>query len=217
LIPEKFWGELYYADRYKEFLDRDFPNKASEDVPNDQRIVMPCINPDNYISYVTGRFLGAYTLDGVRHVTLSNNSHIRYVTIKILDQKKIFGENRLDSNKDFPVFITEGPIDSFFLPNAVASADANLLGVAHYLRTKGYTDITLVYDNEPRNRHIVRMMEKTIESDFKIVIQPHGKTKDLNLMAMEGMPLEKILSYIQKHTYKGPVASLILSQWRRTT
>jgi hypothetical protein len=202
-IPEKYWSELYFAENYKDFLDRDFPGRASEEVLNDQRLVLPFINKDNYITYVTGRSLAAYS----KH-------DLRYITVKILEQKKVFGENRLVDNS--PVYVTEGPIDSLFLPNAVASGDANLFGVADYLHRKGHTDITLVYDNEPRNKPIVRQMEKAIDAGYKIVIQPHGVSKDLNLLATEGWSFEKIHSYIQKHTYQGPMASLTIAGWRRT-
>lgn len=202
-IPDRFWGELYFADSYKTFLDRDFPGRASEDVLNDQRIVLPFINPDNYITYTTGRSLAAY-----------GKHDIRYITVKILEHKKIFGENRLSENKNSPVYVTEGPIDSLFLPNAVASGDANLLGVAQYLRDKDYTNVISVYDCEPRNLAIIKQMEKTIDAGFSIVIQPYGNNKDLNMMAMEGWSDEKIYTYIAKHTYQGMNASLEFSRWR---
>ncbi len=51
----------------------------------------------------------------------------KYITIKFDESKqKIYGLDRLDLNK--PVMITEGPIDSLFLDNAIAlaGADANL-------------------------------------------------------------------------------------------
>lgn len=204
-IPERYWNELYFAENYKAFLDRDFTGRASEDVLNDQRIVFPFINREKLITYVTGRSLAAYS----KH-------DIRYITVKILEYKKIFGENRLDDNKNLPVYVTEGPIDSLFLPNAVASGDANLFGVANYLDDKGFTDIVLVYDNEPRNKSIVNQIERTIDAGYKVVLQPHGNSKDLNMLAQEGWTLEKIHSYIQQWTFQGPLASLTFSAWRRT-
>ena len=202
-IPEKYWSELYFAENYKEFLDRDFAKCASDDVPNDARIVLPMINADGYVAYVTGRSM--------------KRSGLRYITIKILEQKKIFGLNRLDKNLNYPVYVTEGPIDSLFLPNAVASADANLFGKANFLSNLGYTDVILLYDNEPRNWEIVNQMEKAIEAGYKVIIQPHSVSKDLNLMVTDdGWSLEDIQSYIEKHTYQGHKAALEFALWRRT-
>jgi hypothetical protein len=160
------------------------------------------INAENYITYVTGR-------------SMAVRGGIRYVTVKILEEKKVFGLNRLDQNKNRSVYITEGPFDSLFLSNAVASADANLIGVGHYLRDLGYTDITLVYDNEPRNGAIVVQMKKAIDEHFKVVIHEHSVSKDINQLVIDGWNLIDVEEYIIYRTFYGHKASLEHMLWKR--
>ena len=79
----------------------------------------------------------------------------KYITIKFDETKqKIYGLDRIDLNK--PVMITEGPIDSLFLDNAIALAGADADGGI----TIQHQQCTMIYDNEPRNEHIVNRMIK---------------------------------------------------------
>ena len=50
------------------------------------------------------------------------------------------------------VIVVEGPFDSMFLDNAIATADANL-SMTEYL---GKDNLILVFDNEPRNKFILK-------------------------------------------------------------
>jgi hypothetical protein len=199
-IPEEFWEELYFAQNYRSFLDLDFPKHGKEDVPDDARIVLPVSNDDNYISYVIGRAL--------------NKNAIRYVTIKLLDEKKIYGLNRF--NGDHPFYIVEGPIDSLFLPNCLASADANLIGVAEHMKKQGYSRSTLLFDNTPRNKVICQQMQLAIELGFRISILPHSdEGKDLNDLAVGGWTPKQIHDFIDGHSYHGNRALFELMNWRR--
>jgi len=59
--------------------------------------------------------------------------------------------NTVDSTKK--IYVTEGPIDSLFLANAVATADANLSNAGNYYDKE---NLVLVFDNEPRNNRIIK-------------------------------------------------------------
>ena len=76
---------------------------------------------------------------------------------------KIFGLNRVDFDKT--VYITEGPIDSFYIDNAIAMAGADVDW--ELLRGK---EVVFVYDNEQRNKEIINRMEKAIDKGYEIVI-----------------------------------------------
>lgn len=200
-IPEKFWDELYYAENYKAFLDKDFPEHGKEDIPDDARIVIPMFNHDNYISYVTGR-------------DLKKKSNMRYVTVKILEERKVFGLNRLSD--EAPCYVVEGPIDSFFLPNAVASADANLIGTADYIKTLGFDMVTLVFDNQPRNYELVVQIERAIDKGYKVTLLPYDENaKDLNEMVINGWSLIDVHNFVDQHTYQGHMAMLEFIKWRK--
>ena len=83
----------------------------------------------------------------------------------MLDESKtkIFGLNRVDFNKT--IYITEGPIDSFYIDNAIAMAGADVDW--DVIRNK---EVVFVYDNEQRNKEIINRMEKAIEKGYEIVI-----------------------------------------------
>ena len=52
--------------------------------------------------------------------------------------------------------ITEGPIDSLFLDNALALAGADaVVNIQH-------EQCTMIFDNEPRNKEIVNRMKKLL-------------------------------------------------------
>lgn len=200
-IPEIHWNEIYYTDKFYDFLNTDFPDhgKMPEEVPNDERIVLLYTDQDGYVTHVAGRALG--------------NSDLRYISIKVSDvDRKVFGAHRLDVRK--PAFVVEGQFDSFFVDNCVASGDASLLGIVDFFPD---VDWTLIYDNEPRNREICKHIEKAIDRGCKVVIFPSDlEWKDLNDMVQKGgMSLEDIRELIRNNTYKGAIAMLKFLRWKR--
>jgi hypothetical protein len=123
----------------------------------------------------------------------------------------IFGLNNVDKNQT--IYVTEGPIDSLFLPNSVAVGNANLKSVGDYLpKDKS----VLVYDNEPRNKEVVREIKTAIEAGFHVVIWPKDiSEKDINDMVLKAnMSAEEILNTINKNTFQGPKALLTFNIWK---
>jgi hypothetical protein len=123
------------------------------------------------------------------------NEQPKYITIK-LDEKKrrIYGLDKLDINKT--IYITEGPIDSLFLPNAIAVAGSDL-EVKTLKRNAVY-----VFDNEPRSVEIVYKMKKLITQDYKICIWPKSlKYKDINDMVIGGMTPAEVQGIIDSNTF----------------
>jgi transcription elongation factor Elf1 len=200
-IPIEFHNEFIYADNFKLWMDKNFPDHGKKNVPDDPRIVMFYTDIDGTITNVAGR-------------ALRDNS-IRYMTIKIRDDmKKIFGMHRL--NVDKTVYITEGQIDSLFFKNGVAAGDANLNGLGDYLQKVYSADVILIWDNTPRNRDVVRQMDIAVKEDFKVVMLPYDEdAKDINEMILGGMTQEEIKNLFDEHTYQGLRAKLKLKEWRR--
>lgn len=196
-IPEKFWNEIFFAPKFKDFLDQEFPDHGKDEIPNDDRIVLLYTNELGEVTNVAGRAL--------------SESKIRYVTIKVLDEKKLFGLHRI--RKESKVYILEGQFDSFFVENSVASGDSNLGGVASVLPE---LDVTLVYDNEPRNKDIVKQIEKSIDKGYSVCLFPDTvKGKDINEMIQNGLTSDEIKSIIDTNTFSGLSAKLKFTHWKR--
>ena len=144
-------------------------------------------------------------------------SKLRYITVKIdKDNHKVFGMDRVSvdmDDEDKMVYVTEGPIDSLFLDNAIATADANLRTAAKHIDK---SKLVLIYDNEPRNKDICRQMEQAIEEHFNIVIWPEMiQEKDINEMILSGFSPDEIQDIISKNTYQNLRAKIEFVNWKK--
>ena len=196
-IPEDFWNEILFVPQFREFLDKEFPNHGKDEVPNDDRVVLLYTNERGEITNVAGRAL--------------SDTKIRYVTVKVSDEKKVFGLHRV--RKETRIYVVEGQFDSYFLPNCVASGDSNLGGVAAIFPE---LDVVLVYDNEPRNKDIVKQIEKSIDSGHNVCLFPeHTRGKDINEMIQNGLTSDEIKGIIDNNTFSGLKAKLTFTHWKR--
>lgn len=194
-IPKSRWNDIYYTEAFKDFLDREFPDHGKENIPNDERIVLLYRDEGGNITNVAGRALG--------------KSKIRYITIKIAEGKKIYGLERI--NKENKVYVVEGQFDSMFLDNCIASGDSNLSAVSDYIGIA--SDIVLIWDNEPRNKEIVKTMESAIDAGHNVVIwQQQDGGKDINEMVLNGIDVQSI---VQQRTFCGATAKLEFIKWKR--
>jgi len=122
------------------------------------------------------------------------------------DEPKIYGLD--DINKELPVFVVEGPFDSTFLNNSVA-----LCGSDGDVRCLEGSNLIFVYDNEPRNREIVRRIEGCIGRKEKVVIWPSNIIeKDINDMVLAGHDVQNI---VESNTYSGLEAKLKFNDWKK--
>lgn len=200
LIPKDFWNKLYFTSHFKDFVDEIVPDHGKE-ISNDSRLVIPFYDSYGAVVAVSGRALegGAEAL--------------RYVTLRTIhtDIKLVYGLDRVDQSK--PVLVVEGPLDSLFLPNAVASGDSNLIQTARRLSA---ANITLIFDNEPRNKEIVEQMGQAIKRGFSVAIWPEWmKEKDINKMVESGYTQQNLMDIITQHTYKGLTALTHFTHWKK--
>jgi transcription elongation factor Elf1 len=194
-IPDKFLNQLYYCENFKKWTNEQ--KYTFESIDQDEpRIIIPLINNREIIGF-QGR-------------SLNKNSKIKYITI-ILDenQPKIYGLDNVDWNKT--VYITEGPIDSMFIDNAIAMVGADIDKM--FLISNFNVDFVIVYDNEKRNKQIVERMEKAIDLKLSIVIWPSNvNEKDINDMVLSGLDVNSML---KSNRYSGLEAKAKLISWKR--
>lgn len=189
-----------YAPEFYKFASKYNPDlgEYSKDEP---RLIIPFFDREGSVFAFQGR-------------DLSGKSNQKYVTIVINNKvPKIFGIDRCNFKKD--IVIVEGPIDSLFLKNSLASVNASLVSTANKL-TKSINSnlITLCFDNEARNATIVKMYEEAIKAKYKIVIWPKSVDgiKDINDLILKGYDPEKI---IKDNTYSGLSAQLEFQNWKK--
>jgi transcription elongation factor Elf1 len=195
-IPESFYSSLYYAEDYKAFVDSFGVEK--DIMQGDKRLVIPFYDKEGNITGFQGRALG--------------ESKIRYITIKLADDvPRIYGLDRVDETKR--IFVFEGPIDSMFIENSVAVASSALESAVEYLDK---SKIVLVFDNEPRNKEIMKLMEHAIDNHFNVVVWPEMiKEKDVNDMILEGFDNEELYDIMNKHTYVNLRAKMEFVNWKK--
>jgi len=196
-IPEAEWSELYYCADFNKFVNVDMGiDKKLHD--NDQRLVIPFYDAQDNLIAFQGRALG--------------DSKIRYITIKLdEDSHKMFGLNRI--NEEDPILVVEGPIDSMFLNNCIAISGSNL-EFANDLYDK--SKIVLVFDNEPRNKEILKLMEHAIDNHFSVCIWPEMIVeKDINDMILSGFTSGDIQDIIEKNTFVNLRAKMAWINWKQ--
>lgn len=198
LIPEKFWNKLYFAPKFKKFVNSVEP-KFEEPIQGEHpRMIIPFFNKHGKCFAFQGRSYG--------------DEQPKYYTIKVGENvEKIYGLDRVDYSKR--IYVVEGPIDSLFLPNAIAVSGASFdtPTIRQLL-----TNATIVMDNEPRNKDIVKQLEKYIELGYNVTMYPDTvEEKDINDMILNGRTQEEVLNLINTNTFSGMEAKLRFSEWRK--
>ena len=111
-------------------------------------------------------------------------------------------------NKREHVYIVEGPIDSLFLDNCIAVAGADVPSMD--------CDFTIIFDNEPRNRELLKQIKKNIDKGYNICIWPDSiKHKDINDMILGGYTKVQIQEIINDNTFHGAAAQLRFTKWKK--
>ena len=196
LIPEKCFRYLYLCKEFKKWTNSIIPSKFTlESLDYDApRLVIPFFDEKNNVIGYQGR-------------SFDPNERSKYITIKMKGiENLVYGQERLDITKK--VYCVEGPLDSLFLPNSLATAGLNFKGIK--------LSNIIVLDNERRNTQIVDALKKVISNGYSVCIWPDSvKQKDINEMIMEGMTIEQIVDIIDNNTYSGLQADFQLSQWKR--
>jgi len=198
-IPEDKWKLLYFAPKFKQFVNSVTPKFVEPIVDEHPRMIIPYFNSHGKVYAFQGRSYGS--------------EEPKYYTIKIDEtQEKIYGIDRLDYSKR--IYVVEGPIDSLFLPNSIAVSGSSF--DTPYIRGL-LTNATIVMDNEPRNKDIVKQLDKYINAGYSVCMFPESiQQKDINEMILHGeMNPDEIVELINTNTYNGMEAKLRFSTWRK--
>ena len=183
--------KFYYAEKFKEFSNSFKPTFANTDL-EESRIIIPLYYQKDLIGF-QGRALGPSTN--------------KYITVMLSDDvPKIYGLDTIDTTKT--VYVTEGPFDSTFIPNAIAmcGADADI-------SKWGINNPVWIYDNEPRNAEIHSRISKVIDKGERVVIWPSSiKEKDINDMVLSGLDVQSV---VESNTYSGLEAKLKFTTWKK--
>ena len=193
-IPSSQHYRLYYAPKFKTWINSIIPNKFENIGKDEPRLVIPFLDESGYVFGVSARGF--------------DPKGIRYITIMFKDVPKVFGLDTVNFDKTY--FVVEGAIDSLFLSNAVAmaGADGNVNGL------KRTENAIFVFDAEPRNKEIHKRIERLIKAGHRVCIWPSKVPgKDINEMILNGM--NNVEEVIRENTYKGLEASLRLTAWRK--
>jgi hypothetical protein len=100
-----------------------------------------------------------------------------------------------------------------FLPNCIAVGNADLNKIENFF-SKSTT--TLIFDNQPRNFELVKLMRRAADNNYNIVIWPNTIIeKDINEMIINGKTSEQILQTINTNTFSGISLRLKLNTWSK--
>lgn len=198
MIPTRFHAKLFYAPKFKKWVNTIVPDKFNTEDGDEPRLIIPFLDKEKNCFGIQGR---SFKKDGLRYITIMFDEN----------KPKIFGLDDVDFSK--LVYIVEGPIDSMFLPNAIAMAGSS---AASSFLTGLTRNFVMVMDNEPRNEQIIKQVEKHIDNGYNVCMWPdYIPYKDVNDMVMGGMTSDEIKAVIDSNTFNGLQAKMRLVSWRK--
>ena len=201
-IPTPYHAKLFSCPNFKKFTNYLVPHKFTEEslAYDETRLLIPFFTKEKTVHAYQGRALG--------------ESKIKYITI-ILDESvpKVYGLDTV--NFDKTVYVMEGPIDSMFVPNSIATAGGDLVSsLSSFCASK--SSMVIVYDNEPRSKDTIRKLDKAIMQGYNVCIWPENlEHKDINDMVLAGMSSEFITHILKTNTYRDLAAKLALTKWSK--
>lgn len=200
MIPNPYHAKLFACPNFMTFVNGLIPNKFSEDAlkHDEMRLLIPFFDEDKNLHAFQGRSL--------------RNNKTKYITIVLDESKpKVYGLDTVNFNEKVHVF--EGPIDSMFVPNTIATAGGEMIPA---LKSFDKSKLVIVYDNEPRSKETIKKLDKAILNGYNVCIWPENMDhKDINDMVLAGLSPEFIQHIIRDNTYRDLSAKLALTKWRK--
>jgi hypothetical protein len=197
-IPKEALKRLYFIENMKD-VHQLSPKYKDKITTSESRLAIPFFDDKLQLVGLTCRALG--------------DEKIRYVTVTIKeDVPLIFGAELIDATKH--IYVTEGPIDSLFLPNAIAVGGTGFNKIDSLNLNKD--NVTLIVDNQPRNKEVCAVLRKLIKKNYAVVIWPQNQeAKDINDLILSGFTSAKVLQLIKKNTRRGLEAEIEFMTWKR--
>lgn len=197
-IPKSKWELFYHTDTFRKYTNSLLPGKFDTKKGDHPRLLIPYFTEAGKMFAFQGRAYG--------------DEQPKYFTIKLDEnEEKIYGQDRVDYSKR--IYVVEGPIDSLFLDNALAVSGSSFdVPTVRSLASNA----TLVMDNEPRNKEIMKQLAGYIDKGYSVVLWPDTvQEKDINEMILAGRTTEQVMELINTNTYQGLSAKLRYNEWRK--
>ena len=194
-IPEKYFSKLFLCNKFMAFVNKAKPNTFSHTKGEHPRLIIPFYDINGKVFAFQGRAFG--------------KEQPKYLTVKLDENKqKVYGLNTVNLQEH--IHIVEGPIDSMFVKNCLAAAGADLT-----LKVEP-SNVTYIFDNEPRNKEIIKRMYDVIEKDYNLVVWPDDmRHKDINDMIISGMSIAEVQTIISKNTFAKLEALTKISYYKK--
>jgi hypothetical protein len=200
-IPAHCWPDIFHTDGFYAWAHRLVPEKYGDMRGDEPRLVLPFTRGDRVIGF-QGR---SYGKTGAKYIS----------GVIDKDAPFLYGWNRLDGFGD--VLAVEGPIDSMFLRNGLATGGGSIQAELSKSRIPKEVCI-IVYDNEPRNKHVVKNMLRAANEGWRVCVWPPAfSEKDVNEMVMAGAAPEQVQEAITGNAHAGMSAELAINSWKRVT
>lgn len=201
MIPNPYHAKMFFCPKFYAWCNEVIPGKFEGKVleRDESRLLIPFINKDQRMHAFQGR-------------TIDTSSSLRYITL-VNDESvpKVYGLDAADFTKK--TYVLEGPIDSMFLPNSIATAGGDLVTSVKDFPKK---NLVVVYDNEPRSAETKKKLERAIINGYSVCIWPGNLDhKDVNDMVLAGLSPDFIRYIIDTHTFSDLRARLELTKWSK--
>lgn len=201
MIPNPYHAKMFLCPKFFAWCNEVIPGKFNEKAleHDEARLLIPFLDKTNKMHAFQGR-------------SLDSNSKTRYITL-VNDESvpKVYGLDTVDFTRK--TYVLEGPIDSMFLPNSIATAGGDLVSACKDFPKK---HLVCVYDNEPRSAETKKKLERAIVNGYSVCIWPDNmEQKDVNDMILSGLSSDFIRYIIDQHTYTDLRARLALASWSK--
>lgn len=190
---------LYYTSDFKQFVNNIIPGKFKPSKYKEPRLVIPYFDKHGRVFALQGR-------------SLDPTAMIRYYSIKIdNDIPMVYGLDRVKFDQQ--IYVTEGPIDSLFLPNCLAVSGANYKdSVIEQLKN----NVIIVPDNERRNKQVCNQVNQMLSTGFKVCLWPDGLDfKDINEGILNGYTQQQLVEIINNNVISGLTGQVRYKLWRK--
>lgn len=202
-IPHSEHYRLYYTDNFKKWGERVAPGTfTSKQLQTDFSAVVLLINNEDGVPVAA------------QGKPLTKDTPIKYVTVTIdPTAPRLFGLGQVDPNQI--VYVLEGPFDSLFIPNSLASCGGDITSDLSKTSIEK-NNIVIVYDNENRNEHTINKVRQAIDDGYAVVLWPNNLShKDVNDMILAGYTPREVRQMLSVNVSSGLEAKLNLAHWRK--
>ena len=195
-LPPESLSDIYLCETFYKFTNSVIPNKFPSLDGDHPRLLIPFRNEDGEVFAYQGRAFG--------------DEQPKYVTIKLDENKrKIYGLERVNLTQH--INIVEGPIDSLFVDNCLAMGGADM-----FFDRVPSEQVTYIFDNEPRNKEIIKRMYDVINKGYNLVVWPDDmRHKDINDMILGKLAISEINDIISTNTCSKLEALTKLNNWKK--